>query len=62
MNFSIFPPEINSSLIFSGAGSSPMLAAATAWDGLASELGSAADSFSSVTSGLAAQAWQGPPS
>jgi PPE-repeat protein len=39
-----------------------MLGAAAAWDGLASELGQAASSFSSVTSGLADQAWQGPAS
>ncbi|MFV0494981.1 PPE domain-containing protein, partial [Mycobacterium sp.] len=43
-----------------GAGSGPMLAAAAAWNGLAEELGSAASSFSSVTSNLAGQAWQGP--
>ncbi len=62
MSFLTLPPEINSLLIFSGAGSSPMLEAAAAWDGLAAELGSAADSFSLVTSGLAGQAWQGPAS
>nr|WP_325506369.1 PPE family protein [Mycobacterium sp.] len=62
MNYSVLPPEINSALIFSGAGSGPMLAAAAAWDALASELESAANSFSSVTSGLAAQAWQGSAS
>jgi PPE-repeat protein len=62
MNFSVLPPEINSAQMFSGAGSGPMLAAAAGWDGLASELGSAAASFSSVTSGLAAQAWQGTAS
>jgi PPE-repeat protein len=60
MNFSVLPPEINSLRMFSGAGSEPMLAAASAWDGLASELGVAAESFSSVTSGLVGQAWQGP--
>ncbi|WP_156765021.1 PPE family protein, partial [Mycobacterium sp. 1081908.1] len=60
MNFTVLPPEINSALMFSGAGSAPMLAAAAAWDGLASELDSAANSFSSVTSGLASQGWQGP--
>src|SRR5438270_1108082 len=60
MSFLVLPPEINSTLMYSGAGSSPMLAAAAAWDGLAAELGSAAQSFSSVTSGLAAAAWQGP--
>jgi PPE-repeat protein len=62
MNFSVLAPEINSARIFSGAGSAPMLTAAAAWDGLASELGSAASSFSSVTSGLTDQAWQGPAS
>jgi PPE-repeat protein len=60
MNFSVLAPEVNSARMFSGAGSAPMLSAAAAWDGLASELGSAASSFSSVTSGLTAQAWQGP--
>ena len=62
MNFSVLPPEINSWRMFSGAGSQPMLAAAASWDGLAAELGSAAQSFSAVTSGLAGQAWQGAAS
>src|SRR5262245_51067475 len=62
MNFSVLAPEINSLLMFTGAGSAPMLDAAAAWDGLASELGSAASSFSSVTSGLSGQAWQGAAS
>jgi PPE-repeat protein len=48
--------------MFSGAGPGPMLEAAAAWDGLAAELGSAADSFSSVTLALAGRAWQGPAS
>jgi hypothetical protein len=62
MSFLVLPPEINSALMYGGAGSGPMLAAAAAWDGLAAELGSAAQSFSSVTSGLAADAWQGSAS
>nr|WP_084293421.1 PPE family protein [Mycobacterium gastri] len=62
MNFLVLPPEINSARIFSGAGSAPMLEAAVAWNALAAELDSAAESFSSMTSGLAAQAWQGPAS
>ncbi len=45
MNYSVLPPEINSLRIFSGAGSAPMLDAAVAWDGLAAELSSAAESF-----------------
>src|SRR5271168_366742 len=60
--FMVLPPEINSLRMFSGAGSAPMLQAAVAWEGLASELGSAASSFSSVTSGLVGQAWQGAAS
>jgi PPE-repeat protein len=62
MSFLVSPPEIISSLLHAGAGSAPMLEASAAWDGLASELGSAAQSFSSVTSGLAADAWQGAAS
>jgi len=62
MSFLVLPPETTSALLHAGAGSSPMLAAAAAWDGLAAELGSAAQSFSSLTSGLAADAWQGAAS
>ncbi|EUA91947.1 PPE family protein, partial [Mycobacterium ulcerans str. Harvey] len=60
MNFMMLPPEVNSALMFTGAGSAPTLAAATAWDGLVAELGEAAEAFSSVTSGLASGSWQGP--
>jgi triacylglycerol lipase len=62
MNFLVLPPEINSALMFSGAGSGPMLAAAAAWDGIGSELTSAATAFSWVTSDLAGEAWKGPAS
>ncbi|MBX9688467.1 MAG: PPE domain-containing protein [Candidatus Obscuribacterales bacterium] len=58
-NFSVLPPEINSARIFNGAGAGPMQSAAAAWDGLASELGSAADSFSSTVSQLTADHWKG---
>ena len=49
MSFLVSPPDVISTQLFSGAGSGPMLAAAAAWDGLASELGSVADPFLSVT-------------
>ena len=62
MNFSVLPPEVNSARMYVGAGSGPMLEAAAAWDGLASELASAASSFGSVTSGLAGGPWQGAAS
>ena len=39
-----------------------MIEAAAAWNGLAAELDSAAQSFWSVTSSLTSQAWQGPAS
>lgn len=57
MSFAVLPPEINSLRLFTGAGPGPMLEAATAWDGLAAELSSAAQSFTSVTAGLVGQAW-----
>lgn len=38
MSFLVLPPEVNSALMFAGAGSGPTLAAAAAWDGLAAEL------------------------
>lgn len=44
MSFLVLPPEVNSALMFAGAGSGPTLAAAAAWDGLAAELGQAANS------------------
>ena len=60
--FSWLPPEINSALIFGGAGSSPLFAAAAAWDGLASELGASAASFDSVIAALTGGPWAGPAS
>ncbi len=45
--------------MYTGAGSGPLLSAAASWAGLGSELGSAAESFSSLTSALTGGAWQG---
>lgn len=60
MDFGALPPEINSGRMYSGPGSGPMLAAAAAWGGLASELSSTASSYDSVLSGLSGDAWSGP--
>lgn len=60
--FAFFPPEINSALISSGAGSGPLLMAASAWDGLATDLSGAASSFDTVISDLTGGAWSGPAS
>jgi triacylglycerol lipase len=62
MNFSVWPPEVNSLLLLDGPGPEPMLEAAAAWDGIGRELSSAANAFSSVTSDLTGQAWQGSAS
>src|SRR6201997_100642 len=62
MNFSVWPPEVNSVLLLDGPGPGPMLEAAAAWDGIGSELSLAANAFRAVTSDLAGQAWQGPAS
>jgi hypothetical protein len=62
MSFAVLPPEVTSAQLYSGAGSGPMLAAATGWDGLGGELGIAAQSFSSVTSELVGGSWLGAAS
>jgi PPE-repeat protein len=62
MDYGILPPEINSSRIYAGPGSGPMLAAASAWDGLAAELSSAASGQTAVISELTEGPWRGPAS
>jgi PPE-repeat protein len=60
-NFGALPPEINSGRIYAGPGSAPLIAAATAWDALASELQTTAASYAS-TIGELTTSWQGPSS
>ena len=62
MYFAMFPPEVNSSRMYIGAGSESMVAAAEAWEGLASELHTTAIAYRSVISGLTAGPWLGPSS
>lgn len=62
MNFAALPPEVNSGLMYLGAGAGPMLAAATAWSGLAAELHTAAAGYESVVAELTSVAWTGPSS
>ena len=62
MDFSALPPEINSTRMYSGPGSGPLMAAATAWDELAIELESTSASYSSVISELTGDEWIGPSS
>ncbi|MGF2944221.1 PPE family protein, partial [Mycobacterium sp. Lab-001] len=60
--FGAIPPEINSGRMYMGPGSAPMMAAASAWDGLAAELGAAATGYGSVTTELTGGPWVGPAS
>jgi len=62
LDFGAFPPEINSARMYAGAGSGPMLVAASAWKALAAELRSTALSYGSVLSNLADEEWNGPAS
>ena len=62
MDYGTFPPEVNSARMYAGPGSAPMLAAASAWDGLAAELTSSASAYTAVISELTEGAWRGPAS
>lgn len=62
MDFGALPPEVNSLRMYSGPGSAPMLAAATAWDGLAAEMHLTATAYESAISALVSEGWLGPAS
>src|ERR1700753_3771412 len=62
MSFMMFPPEINSSLMYSGAGSGPLLAAPSAESELAADLESPAASYQAVLAQLTGSTWLGPTS
>lgn len=62
MDFALLPPEINSARMYAGPGAGPMLAAAAAWDRLASDLQSTAASYQSAISALTSGPWLGPSS
>jgi PPE-repeat protein len=62
MSFSLIPPEISSALMYQGAGSGPLLEAATAWDGLAAELEATATQYQTAITNLTTGTWLGPSS
>lgn len=62
LDFGAIPPEINSALMYAGSGSSSLQAAASAWNGLAAELSSAATGYNTVVTQLASEEWLGPAS
>ncbi|MGB6206343.1 PPE family protein [Mycobacterium sp.] len=62
MDFGALPPEINSARMYGGPGSSSLQAAASAWNGIAAELNSAATGYDNVVTQLVSDAWMGPAS
>ena len=61
-DFASRPPEVNSALIYSGAGAGPLMGASSAFNNLSSELSSNAASYETVISQLTGSEWQGPSS
>jgi PPE-repeat protein len=59
LDFAALPPEINSGLMYTGAGSGPLMAAATAWSNLAAELSTTATSWESIVGTLTGEQWTG---
>jgi PPE-repeat protein len=62
IDFGALPPEVNSTRMYTGPGAGPMMAAAAAWNNLATELNSTATAAQSVISTLADDQWRGPSS
>jgi PPE-repeat protein len=58
-DFGAFPPEVNSAKMYAGPGSTSLLSAAAAWNGLASELRSQAANYTSIVSNLTGEGWRG---
>ncbi|WP_269474045.1 PPE family protein [Mycobacterium florentinum] len=62
IDFGALPPEVNSARMYSGAGSTSMTTAASAWRSLAAELNSAAMGYDNVITQLSSEEWLGPAS
>lgn len=54
------PPELHSTLLSTGAGAGPLLAAADAWRSLSNEYASAAKDLTAVLTAVHTTDWQGP--
>ncbi|HTZ15919.1 MAG TPA: PPE family protein [Mycobacterium sp.] len=62
VDFGAFPPEYNSARMYMGPGASSFQVAASAWNGLAAELQSAAQGYETTITQLASDEWNGPAS
>ncbi|MEB3062061.1 PPE domain-containing protein [Mycolicibacter sp. MYC101] len=60
IDYGALPPEINSTRMYTGAGSGPLLAAAGAWDVLAQELSVTAAAVDMTIADLTSGPWRGP--
>ncbi|WP_445163833.1 PPE family protein [Mycobacterium sp. Dal123C01] len=59
IDFAALPPEITSSLMYSGAGAGPLMAAAAAYANLAAEVSATASQWESIISLLTTEQWTG---
>jgi PPE-repeat protein len=62
LDFGALPPEVNSSRMYAGPGSGPIMAAASAWQAIASQLDSVARGYTAVILGLQGETWSGSAS
>ncbi|OBY29405.1 PPE family protein [Mycolicibacter kumamotonensis] len=62
IDYAALPPEVNSGRLYAGPGSTPMMAVASAWRGLAAEISSALTSYETTFSQLVDEEWLGPAS
>jgi PPE-repeat protein len=62
LDFGALPPEVNSSRMYAGPGSGPIMAAASAWQAVAAQLDSVARGYAAVISGLQGETWSGSAS
>jgi PPE-repeat protein len=58
----LLPPEVTSAQIYAGPGSGSLMAAASAWNGVAAEMTSAAMGLDQVITQLSGDEWLGPAS
>lgn len=61
-DFAMYPPEINSGLIYTGPGSGSLWAAAQIWEQLAADLQRTAEAYRSLIADLVSFEWLGPSS
>ena len=59
LDFAAIPPDITSALMYTGAGSGPLMAAAAGWSNLAAELSTTATQWESIITTLTTQQWTG---